>query len=200
MRGYGDAALHEIKVGKTGEPPAYLRFYLDGDPQLVFPLYEIILNHATKVEFRPKEPPISDRTMKTFTNLQLTLPDPIFLPAEDVIKQVGFGDDEAVLPYTKRSFSGYRLLSEYFAFPYKFLFFDLYGLDQAAAKKFGSHFDILIHLKDITPPAAPVTRGDLPARMHADRKSLFAAGRPDISVAAEIRIPCSAGCPSPVGD
>jgi type VI secretion system protein ImpG len=157
MRGYGDAALHEIKVGKTGEPPAYLRFYLDGDPQLVFPLYEIILNHATRVEFRPKEPPISDRTMKTFTNLQLTLPDPIFLPAEEAIRQVGFGDDEALLPYTKRSFSGYRLLSEYFAFPYKFLFFDLFGLDQASAKKFGSHFDMLIHLKDITPPAAPVS-------------------------------------------
>jgi type VI secretion system protein ImpG len=62
-----------------------------------------------------------------------------------------------MLPYTKRSFPGYRLLTEYFAFPYKFLFFDVFGLDQAIAKKFGSHFDILIHLKDITPPRAPVT-------------------------------------------
>ena len=62
-----------------------------------------------------------------------------------------------MLPYSKRSFVGYRLLTEYFSFPYKFLFFDIEGLDQAASKKFGSHFDILIHLKNITPPRAPVT-------------------------------------------
>ena len=61
------------------------------------------------------------------------------------------------MPYTKRSFQGYRLLTEYFAFPYKFLFFDIYVFDQAIAKKFGSHFDIIIHLKDVTPPKAPVT-------------------------------------------
>jgi type VI secretion system protein ImpG len=67
LHGYGDANLHEIKVGKTGELPKSLRFYLDGDPQLVFPLYEIIMNHATAVEFRAKEPPIGDGTMKTFT-------------------------------------------------------------------------------------------------------------------------------------
>jgi type VI secretion system protein ImpG len=47
-------------------------------------------------------------------------------------------------------------LSEYFAFPYKFLFFDIFGLDRAIAQNFGSHFDILIHLKDVTPPIAPV--------------------------------------------
>jgi type VI secretion system protein ImpG len=53
---------------------------------------------------------------------------------------------------------GYRLLTEYFAFPYKFLFFDVYGLDKAAEAKFGSNFDILIHLKDVTPPIAPITK------------------------------------------
>jgi len=31
------------------------------------------------------------------------------------------------------------------------------GLDQAVERKFGSHFDILIHLKDVTPPIAPIT-------------------------------------------
>ena len=47
-------------------------------------------------------------------------------------------------------------MSEYFAFPYKFLFFDVYGLDKAVTGGFGSHFEILIHLKDIIPPAAPI--------------------------------------------
>lgn len=157
IRCFGDANLHEMKVAETGAPPEFLRFYLDGDPQLVFPLYEIIFNHARAVEFRPKEQPIGMGTMRTITNLQVKLPDPIVIPAGESIRQIGFNEDEAILPYTKRSFMGYRLLTEYFSFPYKFLFFDVYGLDRAIEKKFGGHFDILIHLKDITPPAAPIS-------------------------------------------
>ena len=157
MRCYGNSNLSELKVGDTDKPPEFLRFYLNGDPQLVFPLYEIIFNHASAIEFRPKEAPINNVSLKTMTNVQLKQPDPVILSA-DFIKEVGFSDEEAVLPYTKRSFSGYRLLTEYFTFPYKFLFFDIFGIDQAVGRKFGSHFDILIHLKDITPPAAPITK------------------------------------------
>lgn len=158
MRCFGNANLHELTVGETARPPEKMRFYIDGEPQLVFPLYELIFNNATTVEIRAKEVPIGNKTLKTMTNLQLKLPDPIILPARDVIKQVGFDPDDAMLPYTKRSFAGYRLLTEYFSFPYKFLFFDLYGIDQAIAKKFGSHFEILIHLRDITPPVAPISK------------------------------------------
>ena len=156
FRCYGDSRLSEMTLGGSSERPKSLRFYLNGDPQLVFPLYEIILNHATSVEFRPKDTPLSQKTLKTLANLQLKLPDPIFIPAAEAVKQVGFAPEEAVLPFTKRSFAGYRLLSEYFAFPYKFLFFDVFGLDKAIERNFGTHFDILIHLKDVTPPIAPV--------------------------------------------
>lgn len=157
MKCYGDAGLHELKQGDTGMPTESLRFYIDGDTQLVFPLYEIIFNHATAVEFRAKEAPMGNKILKTLTNIQLKQPDPVIIPAADAIKQVGFSDTESLLPYTKRSFMGYRLLTEYFSFPYKFLFFDIFGLDKAIARKFGSHFDILIHLKDVTPPIAPIT-------------------------------------------
>ena len=58
MRCHGDANLHELKIGDTGKPPESIRFYLDGDPQLVFPLYEIIFNHATAIEIRPKDAPL----------------------------------------------------------------------------------------------------------------------------------------------
>jgi type VI secretion system protein ImpG len=156
MRCFGDANLSEMIVGGTGKRPESLRFFLNGDPQLVFPLYEIIFNHAVSVEFRPKDNPLGQKMLRTLTNLRLNLPEPVFIPAADAIKQVGFREEEAVLPFTKRSFAGYRLLSEYFAFPYKFLFFDIFGLDRAIAQNFGSHFDILIHLKDVTPPIAPV--------------------------------------------
>lgn len=157
FRCFGDANLSELQVGATGAPPNSLRFYIDGDPQLVFPLYEILFTNAVSVEFRPKEQPLGNRTLKTITNIQLKLPDPIIIDAAEAIRPVGFEEDEALLPFTKRSFAGYRLLTEYFAFPYKFLFFDIVGLDKAIAAKFGSHFDVLIHLRDVTPPVAPVT-------------------------------------------
>jgi type VI secretion system protein ImpG len=157
FRCYGDANLHEMSYGDTGRPLSSLRFYIDGDPQLVFPLYEIIFNQATDVEIRPKEAPLGAGLIKTVTNIRLKLPDPVIIPASKALRQVGFDENEAMLPFTKRSFAGYRLLSEYFAFPYKFLFFDVVGLEEAVDRKFGSHFDILIHLKDVTPPIAPVT-------------------------------------------
>lgn len=157
VRCFGNSNLHEMTMGDTGEPPKFMRFYINGDPQLIFPLYEIIFNHATAVEYRAKDTPIGSRSFKTLSNVQLKLPDPVILPANEAIKQVGFDEEEALIPYTKRSFQGYRLLTEYFSFPYKFLFFDIYGIDQAIAKKFSSHFEILIHLKDVTPPKAPVT-------------------------------------------
>ena len=157
MRCFGDGNLHEIRHGVTQKPPSSLRFYLDGEPQLVFPLYEILFTNAVSVEIRPKEAPLGDAALKTITNIRLRLPDPIVIPARDAIKPVGFAEDEAVLPFTKRSFPGYRLLSEYFAFPYKFLFFDVLGIDQAIEAKFGSQFDIIIHLRDVVPPISPVT-------------------------------------------
>ncbi|MGI8811709.1 MAG: type VI secretion system baseplate subunit TssF, partial [Pyrinomonadaceae bacterium] len=156
LRCFGDANLHELRNADGGAPES-LRFYIDGDPQLVFPLYEIIFNHAVSVEIRPKEQPLGNKTLKTITNIQLKLPDPVVSTAVDGIRQVGFDESEAVLPYTRRSFMGYRLLTEYFSFPYKFLFFDVFGLDRAVTGKFGSHFDILLHLKDVTPPAAPIS-------------------------------------------
>jgi len=156
MRCYGDSMLSELKSAETGEPLKFLRFYLNGDLQLVFPLYELIFNHASAVEIKPKEIPISNKTLLSMSNFQLKLPDPVVLP-KDAIRQVGFGEEEGMLPYSKYSFSGYRLLTEYFTFPHKFLFFDIFGFDQAVQKKFGSYFDIVIHLKDITPPRAPIT-------------------------------------------
>lgn len=157
MHCFGDANLAEMKVGETGKPPEFLRFYINGDPQLIFPLYEMIFNHCSAVEFRAKEAPLGSKTLTaSMFNYQMNMPAPVILPP-DSIKQVGFEESEGMLPYTKRSFGGYRLLTEYFTFPYKFLFFDVYGLDQAVAKKFGAYFDIYIHLKNITPPRAPVT-------------------------------------------
>ena len=45
--------------------------------------------------------------------------------------QLGFSDEEALLPAEQRSFRGYRLLAEYFACPERFLFVDLKELSRA---------------------------------------------------------------------
>ena len=46
-------------------------------------------------------------------------------------EQHGFDDDCALLPAQRRSFSGYRLLTEYFACPERFLYVRLLGLERA---------------------------------------------------------------------
>ena len=56
---------------------------------------------------------------------------------------MGFEEDEALLPYPKRSFDGYRLLQEYFTFSEKFLFFELKLLEAIAAAGCGAQAEIL---------------------------------------------------------
>lgn len=51
------------------------------------------------------------------------------LPASS-LKFSGFSPDEALLPYPQNVFDGYRILQEYFAFPQRFHFFSLAGLDR----------------------------------------------------------------------
>ena len=46
----------------------------------------------------------------------------------DAIVHEGFGAEQALLPDDGRTFQGYRLMREYFAFPARFLFFSINGL------------------------------------------------------------------------
>ena len=68
------------------------------------------------------------------------------------LQPVGFTTAEGILPYSDRSFLGYRLLQEYFSFPEKFFFVDLKGLDRLPKRGFGSAFEILIFLKQPDQP------------------------------------------------
>ena len=62
------------------------------------------------------------------------------------ISQVGFDQDEAILPEAAQSFPGYRLLTEYFAMPQKFLFFELNGLTPEILSRCGEKIDIWVYL------------------------------------------------------
>src|SRR5690606_36287952 len=50
------------------------------------------------------------------------------------------------LPYTRRSFEGYRFLQEYFAFPARFLFVDFTGLAPLVARTGGTELEIIVLL------------------------------------------------------
>ncbi len=72
------------------------------------------------------------------------------LPRERV-RMMGLEDDEALLPVSHRGFSGYRLLQEYFAFPQRFLFFEVSGLQRAISKCADPEIDVIILLDRADP-------------------------------------------------
>jgi len=64
----------------------------------------------------------------------------------EAIQPAGFAADQALIPYTARSFSGYRLLHEYFAFAERFRFLELVGLRKALARHAGNELELAIPL------------------------------------------------------
>lgn len=71
---------------------------------------------------------------------------PVFSRPASHVRQVGFEDEEALLPATRRGFQGYRLLQEYFAFPERFHFFALDGLREGVRQSPGDEIEIHLTL------------------------------------------------------
>ena len=99
-----------------------LRFFLDGEPALMYLLYELLLSRTLRVR-------VGDGSNDP--GCTCVLPGASLAP-------VGFGRDEGMLEYDDRSFLGYRLLTEYFSFPEKFLFVDFLRLDEIAPRLTGN--------------------------------------------------------------
>lgn len=72
-------------------------------------------------------------------------PRPTFLPPES-LAQVGFEAEEAALPWPQRAFTGHRLLTEYFAFPEKFLYIELSGLEARSLVQRSGSLEIYVYL------------------------------------------------------
>jgi len=77
-------------------------------------------------------------------------PRPTLLGPE-ALQPAGFAADEAALPWPSRSFAGYRLLTEWFAFPEKFLYLDLSGLEARTLLQESDKLDIFIYLSRAMP-------------------------------------------------
>ena len=104
-----------------------LRFFIKEQAPYKFDLYEMIMSSAIGVVVAANEKST----------------DFVELPAQ-CIEPVGFDRDQGMWDYPSRSFLGYRLLSEFFAFPDKFLFFDL-ALKNSLRSIASSHAEIFIY-------------------------------------------------------
>jgi type VI secretion system protein ImpG len=93
----------------------YLRLYLHCDQNLTIAqtLYLWLFNYLTEVKLTVRFR--SGKSEKHNIDARC-------------IKPVGFGLEQALLPGDDSTFSGYRLIQEYFQFPEKFLFFDITGI------------------------------------------------------------------------
>jgi type VI secretion system protein ImpG len=105
-----------------------LRFHLNGEGALVHTLYELLSGKCAQIVIRD---PAAGTRVK-----------PLWLEPEH-LRAVGFEENEGALPYPLRSFLGYRLLQEYFAFPDKFFFFELSGLEQLAQAGFKDRAEVI---------------------------------------------------------
>jgi len=111
--------------------PGRIRFYLNGQSQHSFPLYDLLLSKTMKVVLARSE---HDEK-------------PIFI-SKDCIQSVGFEEDENLLPYPSNVFIGYRLLTEYFVFPEKFLFLDIGDFQEYLPDDFENELNLYIYLSE----------------------------------------------------
>jgi type VI secretion system protein ImpG len=105
-----------------------LRFFLNGQDPHTRQLYELIFNNSVEV------------ILKRSSND----PDPVRL-GKPALREVGFGRNEGLLPYPSRTFPGYRLLTDYFVFPQKFMFFEI-ELNEGQLDQAGGQIELLIGL------------------------------------------------------
>ena len=96
-----------------------LRFYLDGEAQVTGPLYELLSGDLIGVAC------LADGAIPGLGQH----------PPLARMSPAGFEPDDAVLPSAPQALPGCSLLQEYFAFPEKFLFVDVTGIEDGGAQE-----------------------------------------------------------------
>jgi len=109
-----------------------LVLHLMGAGEIPMHLYEQFIANAVGVVIQPATKPLKWQEVIDASS----------------IRGVGFENNQKLLPYDARSFQGYRLLHEYFAFPQRFLFVELAGLDAAIRRCDENQLDIVILFRE----------------------------------------------------
>ncbi len=111
------------------------RIYLQGSSSVKYNLHLFLSKFVSAVSVREA---VNDRSaFKKIDDFRIRVPE---LSAGTEYN----ADEYSILPYAKQSFTGFRLLQEYFAFPEKFFFMDIYGLDKFTAAGESSNIEIKI--------------------------------------------------------
>lgn len=105
----------------------HLRLHVSAGDETAYRLYELICGNALGVVVQAG---------KGGGARHLTID-------SDAIEAVGFDEEHALLPTTLRGFEGYRLMQEYFAFPQRFLFFDLFDVGDALRELGGQEVEVI---------------------------------------------------------
>lgn len=113
-----------------------LRLYLHGADSLKFTLLLYLTKYVNSIAVSEV---IGDkRNFVAITPFQTGIP--------ELSSNIDYESEEfALVPYARQTFTGYRLLQEYFSFPERFFFIDIEGLDQYRASKEGHPFEIKIN-------------------------------------------------------
>ncbi|RYF82135.1 MAG: type VI secretion system baseplate subunit TssF [Comamonadaceae bacterium] len=104
-----------------------LQLYFGGADDVAWQLHECVLGQPVGLMLRAAQPTA-----------------PVRLLPGDVIHEVGYGDDEGLLPATATGFSGFRLVQEYFAFPERFRFARITGLAPLLAQTPASEIELVL--------------------------------------------------------
>ena len=133
-RELGGRAALRIRLRKTIPNPFSeikvdpVVFHIRGADELPMQIYEQIFAHKARLIVQSP----TDRSRQAG----------VFGPQQ--IRRVGFAPEQALLPPAPHGFEGYRLLREYFAFPQRFLFFELTGFQASLAGVTGDELDLVI--------------------------------------------------------
>jgi type VI secretion system protein ImpG len=146
-----------------------LTLFLSGTDEVAYRLHELLLTHACGVLVGGPERPLKWQR---------------FLPSSAMVPE-GFDESQALFPYQSRSFQGYRLLHEYFAFPARYLFCSVTGLKAALHDAPGDTFDVVVLLDRSAP--------DLERIVDAKQFSLFCAPAVNLFTRRSDRLSVSPG-------
>ena len=135
-----------------------LRFHVLGSETDAVALYEQLFAHCRGVYFRALD----------------AFGDPVVTPGRsEMIRQIGFDENEALIPNDNQLFRGFDFLRDYFAFPRRFLGFDLSDIGSVAPKLNSKTIDIVLVFDDVRPQLASAVRKELFALYAAPGVNLF---------------------------
>ncbi len=136
----GGAALSALELSK-------LRFYLHGERRLQDDVRLWLGAHVDTVAFAAVDSGGNDTTVVTLPPRALRLG--------------GLAPEEALIPYPKTVYPGFRLLQEYFSLPQKYAFFDVTGLESLPTDRLGDRFAILVQFKDALPTGTRIGKENI---------------------------------------